>query len=130
MKYVMIGLINLYRKFISPIKPSCCRFTPTCSAYALEAFRKRGFFVGLILTVWRILRCNPFSKGGYDPVPEHGFRTKTDDSDIETGENVKTEDEESIAESFPTEAIENAREILTEGAPEDRESETTEEKEN
>ncbi len=74
MKHVMIWLISLYRKFISPLKPPCCRFTPTCSAYALEAFKKRGFFVGFILTVWRILRCNPFSKGGYDPVPEKGFR--------------------------------------------------------
>ncbi len=74
MKYLMIGLIKLYRKFISPIKPPCCRFTPTCSAYALEAFKKRGFFAGLILTVWRLLRCNPFCKGGYDPVPERGFR--------------------------------------------------------
>lgn len=70
----MIFLIRLYRKWISPLKPSCCRFTPTCSAYALEAFQKRGFFCGLILTVWRILRCNPFCEGGYDPVPEHGFR--------------------------------------------------------
>ena len=70
----MIGLIKLYQKIISPIKPPCCRFTPTCSAYALEAFKKRGFFVGLILTVWRLLRCNPFCKGGYDPVPERGFR--------------------------------------------------------
>ena len=74
MKHLMIWLIRLYRKFISPLKPPCCRFTPTCSAYALEAFTKRGFFVGFILTVWRILRCNPFSKGGYDPVPERGFR--------------------------------------------------------
>lgn len=74
MKHVMIWLVKLYRKFISPIKPPCCRFTPTCSAYAIEAFAKRGFFVGFVLTVWRILRCNPFSKGGYDPVPEHGFR--------------------------------------------------------
>ena len=74
MKHVMIWLVSLYRKFISPIKPPCCRFTPTCSAYAIEAFRKRGFFAGLILTVWRILRCNPFSKGGYDPVPDKGFR--------------------------------------------------------
>lgn len=74
MKRVMIWLIGLYRKFISPLKPPCCRFTPSCSAYAIEAFEKRGFFVGLILTVWRILRCNPFSKGGYDPVPERGFR--------------------------------------------------------
>ena len=74
MKHVMIWLISLYRKVISPIKPPCCRFTPSCSAYALEAFKKRGFFVGFILTVWRILRCNPFSKGGYDPVPERGLR--------------------------------------------------------
>ena len=74
MKHLMIWLIRLYQKFISPIKPNCCRFTPTCSAYAVEAFQKRGFFVGTVLTVWRILRCNPFCKGGYDPVPEKGFR--------------------------------------------------------
>ena len=74
MKYIFIALIKFYRKFISPLKAPCCRFTPTCSAYALEAFQKRGFFAGMILTVWRILRCNPFSKGGYAPVPERGFR--------------------------------------------------------
>ena len=74
MKHVMIWLIRLYQKVISPIKPPCCRFTPTCSQYAIEAFTKRGFFVGFILTVWRILRCNPFSRGGYDPVPERGLR--------------------------------------------------------
>lgn len=70
MKYLFIGLIRFYQKFISPIKPKCCRFTPTCSAYALEAFEKRGFFVGFGLTVWRLLRCNPFFKPGYDPVPQ------------------------------------------------------------
>ncbi|MBQ9429805.1 MAG: membrane protein insertion efficiency factor YidD [Clostridia bacterium] len=74
MRNLMIFLIRLYRKWISPLKPNCCRFTPTCSAYALEAFQKRGFFCGMILTVWRILRCNPFCEGGYDPVPDHGFR--------------------------------------------------------
>ena len=74
MKHIMIWLVGLYRKFISPLKPSCCRFTPTCSAYAIEAFRKRGFFMGLILSTGRVLRCNPFFKGGYDPVPEKGFR--------------------------------------------------------
>ena len=74
MKHVMIWLIRLYKKYISPIKPPCCRFTPSCSAYAIQAFEKRGFFVGLILTVGRICRCNPFCKGGYDPVPEKGFR--------------------------------------------------------
>ena len=76
MKHVMIALVKLYRKYISPAKPPCCRFTPTCSAYAIEAFTKRGFFIGFALTAWRILRCNPFSKGGYDPVPEKGFRNK------------------------------------------------------
>lgn len=70
MKHVMIKLIKLYQRFISPHKPRCCRFTPSCSQYAVEAFEKRGFFVGFGLMVWRILRCNPFSKGGYDPVPE------------------------------------------------------------
>ena len=76
MKYIMIAIIRFYRKFISPLKRPCCRFTPTCSAYALEAFTKRGFFVGCILTVWRLLRCNPFGKGGYDPVPEHGLSNR------------------------------------------------------
>lgn len=74
MKRVMIAIVRWYQKSISPYKPPCCRFTPTCSAYAIEAFEKRGFFMGLLLSVWRILRCNPFCKGGYDPVPERGFR--------------------------------------------------------
>ena len=83
MKHVMIWLIRLYQKFISPIKPACCRFTPTCSQYAVEAFTKRGFFVGFGLMVWRILRCNPFSKGGYDPVPEKKSRRRSGDGDIQ-----------------------------------------------
>ena len=73
MKHLMIWLVRLYQKFISPLTPPCCRFTPTCSAYAIEAYLKRGFFIGTILTAWRILRCNPFCKGGYDPVPEKGL---------------------------------------------------------
>ena len=90
MKHLMIWLVGLYRKFISPLKPSCCRFTPTCSAYAIEAFQKRGFFVGLILTVWRILRCNPFCKGGYDPVPEKGLRNPKNIAGIPSGEENTT----------------------------------------
>ena len=93
MKHVMIWLIGLYRKYISPLKPSCCRFTPTCSAYAIEAFQKRGFFVGFILTVWRILRCNPFCKGGYDPVPEKGFRNR-DTSKITEERSAHTDNKE------------------------------------
>ena len=76
MKQVCIGLIKIYQKAISPLKPPCCRFYPTCSAYAVEAFKKRGFFVGLALSVWRILRCNPFCRPGFDPVPETGWRKK------------------------------------------------------
>ena len=77
MKHVCIWLIRFYQKFLSPLKRRpTCRFTPTCSAYAVEAFQKRGFFVGFGLTVWRILRCNPFGKWGYDPVPERKSRGK------------------------------------------------------
>ena len=92
MKYIATFLIKLYRKFISPLKPPCCRFTPTCSAYALEAYQKRGFFVGTALTVWRILRCNPFSKGGYDPVPEVGWRPTP--QDIERYKTQNTQEKE------------------------------------
>ena len=70
MKYIGIYLVRFYQKFISPLKPPCCRFRPTCSSYAIEAFKEWGFIIGLALTAWRILRCNPFSKGGYDPVPK------------------------------------------------------------
>ena len=77
MKYLCIWLIRFYQKYLSRLKPyPTCRFRPTCSAYALEAFRKRGFFVGFYLTVSRVLRCNPFSTGGWDPVPEKGLRNR------------------------------------------------------
>lgn len=65
-----IFLIRLYQKYISPLKPPSCRFTPTCSNYAIAALKEWGLIIGGALAVWRILRCNPFSKGGYDPVPE------------------------------------------------------------
>ena len=69
MKYLCIWLIRFYRKYLSKAKGQ-----PTCSAYGLQAFEKRGFFVGMILTVGRIFRCQPFCAGGYDPVPERGLR--------------------------------------------------------
>ncbi len=63
-------LIGLYRRFISPLKKGpTCRFVPTCSQYALEAIRAHGAVRGTYLAVWRVLRCNPLCKGGYDPVP-------------------------------------------------------------
>ena len=69
MKYVCMALIKFYRKFLSPLKRPTCRFYPTCSAYALEAFQLHGFFKGMYLTIKRVLRCNPFCKGGVDKVP-------------------------------------------------------------
>ena len=69
MSKLLIVLIKFYQKNISPRKISCCRFMPTCSAYAIEAIRVHGAIKGSALAIWRILRCNPFCKGGYDPVP-------------------------------------------------------------
>ncbi|MDK2806551.1 MAG: uncharacterized protein PWR08_883 [Thermoanaerobacterium sp.] len=68
MKYIFIYLIRFYQKFISPMKPKSCRFYPTCSQYALDAIKKYGVLKGGIMALWRILRCNPFNPGGYDPV--------------------------------------------------------------
>lgn len=75
-KYWLIGLIRLYQRFTPRKMHGCCRFVPTCSAYAVEALQRYGFIVGLGLAIWRILRCNPFCHGGYDPVPEHLFKKK------------------------------------------------------
>lgn len=68
-KRALILLIRFYRRQISPALPPSCRFSPTCSEYALEAVEKYGAIKGGYLAVRRILRCNPFHKGGYDPVP-------------------------------------------------------------
>lgn len=65
-----IALVTFYRRVISPAKKPCCRFSPTCSQYALDAIQRFGFLRGTILALWRILRCNPFCRGGIDPVPE------------------------------------------------------------
>ncbi len=70
MRYLFVYLVKFYQKVISPSKAPCCRFEPTCSAYSVEAFLRHGSIKGFCLTVWRILRCNPFCKGGYDPVPK------------------------------------------------------------
>ncbi len=85
MKKICIFLIELYRKYVSPLKrkPSC-RFYPSCSCYALEAYNKHGFFGGTYLSVKRLLRCNPFCKGGIDYVPEKivfGKKAKTNSAE-------------------------------------------------
>lgn len=73
MKKIFILIIDFYRKFISPLFPSNCRFYPTCSTYARESFKRHGSIKGFYLSIKRIIRCNPFSKGGIDPVPEEFY---------------------------------------------------------
>ena len=63
-----MALIRLYQRIVSPLLGPHCRFYPTCSNYAIEAIRKKGVLRGLVMACWRILRCNPLCKGGYDPV--------------------------------------------------------------
>ncbi len=69
MKKLLLAMIRFYRKHISPTKKPCCRFIPTCSAYAVEAIEKYGACKGGWLALKRLLRCHPFHPGGYDPVP-------------------------------------------------------------
>jgi len=68
MKKILIAILKTYRYALSPLYPSCCRFTPTCSEYSVEALESYGTLKGLYLTLKRILKCHPFHPGGYDPV--------------------------------------------------------------
>lgn len=68
MKRALILAIKAYKRFVSPLLPPSCRFQPSCSIYAVHAVKKYGVLKGSWLALWRIVRCNPFSKGGYDPV--------------------------------------------------------------
>ena len=76
--WVWLLPVRFYRRFLSPVKPGggSCRFTPTCSQYALDAVREWGILCGTALAVWRVIRCNPFSEGGYDPVPSRADAAK------------------------------------------------------
>ncbi|MGC8894595.1 MAG: membrane protein insertion efficiency factor YidD [candidate division WOR-3 bacterium] len=73
----LIFLIKLYKHGVSPLFPSACRFQPSCSQYAITALEKHGPIIGLALSAWRLLRCGPWSDGGYDPVPEPKKKTET-----------------------------------------------------
>ena len=75
LKKIFIAPIKFYKKFISPLLGNHCRYLPTCSEYMMQAIEIHGVVKGLILGVWRILRCNPWAKGGYDPVPTKGMWT-------------------------------------------------------
>ncbi|MBQ2943993.1 MAG: membrane protein insertion efficiency factor YidD [Ruminococcus sp.] len=70
MKKIFLKIIRFYQKKISPLSPPKCKYYPTCSQYGYEAIERFGVIKGSALALWRILRCNPFSKGGYDPVPQ------------------------------------------------------------
>ena len=67
MKFVIIRCLNFYRKYLSINKLRCCRFYPSCSEYAIDAVYKYGVFKAVVKIAYRVLRCNPFSRGGYDP---------------------------------------------------------------
>ncbi len=71
MKRLLLTLIGAYQRWISAARPSRCRYEPTCSAYTAESVSRFGAARGLLLGSWRLLRCNPFSHGGFDPVPDH-----------------------------------------------------------
>lgn len=76
MKKILLWLIRFYQRAISPLTGPKCKFYPTCSQYGIEAIERFGAFKGFFMTLWRILRCNPFSKGGYDPVMEKKDKRK------------------------------------------------------
>ena len=70
MKRFLLRVIRFYQRAVSPLFPPRCRYIPTCSQYGEEAVERYGALLGGVLALWRVLRCNPFSRGGYDPVPE------------------------------------------------------------
>lgn len=77
MKRALLALLRFYKRHISPGLPqNRCKYLPTCSEYAYEAIERHGAIRGSLLAVWRVLRCNPFSRGGYDPVPEQFLQRK------------------------------------------------------
>jgi putative membrane protein insertion efficiency factor len=65
----LIGIIRTYKRFVSPLMPARCRFVPSCSTYAVQALEEHGPIRGSWLTLWRLLRCQPFARSGFDPVP-------------------------------------------------------------
>ncbi len=92
MSKVFIFLIRIYQRMIAPLMPPACRYYPSCSRYAVEALQKKPLLSALGMIIWRLLRCNPFTRGGYDPVdpeppgshlhPPHGASRLSSDGDL------------------------------------------------
>ena len=96
MKRLLLTLIEGYQRWISPLHPPCCRYIPSCSAYAKQAISRFGALKGGLLALWRIMRCNPFSRGGYDPVPEEfrfGPRRHASGMDKDGADRIQSEEE-------------------------------------
>ncbi|HLJ26151.1 MAG TPA: membrane protein insertion efficiency factor YidD [Candidatus Angelobacter sp.] len=74
MKTLAAAGLKFYKGLISPVLPASCRYVPSCSEYAAEALARHGFFRGAALAAWRLVRCNPLVRGGYDPVPQKSSR--------------------------------------------------------
>ena len=80
MRAVLLAPIRLYQRFVSPLLPRRCKYLPTCSDYAVQAVREYGAVRGFVLAGWRLLRCNPWSHGGYDPVSDQTLFKRRDSS--------------------------------------------------
>lgn len=90
MKTIALSLIRLYKRYLSPVLPSACRFTPTCSEYTYEAIETYGFLKGGWMGAKRIARCNPWNPGGFDPVPKpHEHARAVDAADADAQPDVK-----------------------------------------
>ncbi len=76
MNRVLIRIIQIYQLTIGRMLPRVCRFEPTCSSYAIDALREHGLLRGISLSLWRILRCNPYCEGGWDPIPKRVERNE------------------------------------------------------
>lgn len=88
MKQVAAFCLRLYKGVVSPFLPVACRYVPTCSEYAAEAVARHGLFRGSALGLWRILRCNPFTRGGYDPVPVKKAGNSAAAKHVDVGQNT------------------------------------------
>ncbi len=77
MKELLMAMLRIYKRLVSPMLPPACRYVPSCSEYAMEAVERHGAIRGSALAAWRLMRCHPFAKGGYDPVPSSERRVQS-----------------------------------------------------